>query len=66
VGTAFAEKKEMQKLARFVQQGWQLESFAFLGYRLRKTEPQNLIYELDYHTVHKSNMDDYVSTFAAG
>ncbi|GGH36671.1 DUF2812 domain-containing protein [Paenibacillus segetis] len=64
-GTAFAEQKEMQKLGRLAQQGWQLESFSFLGYRLRKAEPQDLIYEIDYHTIQPSDMDDYVETFVA-
>ena len=64
-GTAFAEKKEMHKLGRLAQQGWLLESFSFLGYRLRKAEPQDLIYEMDYHTIHPTEMEDYIRTFAA-
>lgn len=64
-GTAFAEKKEMLKMGELAQQGWQLESFAFLGYRLRKAEPQDLIYEMDYHVVRKADMKNYVDTFTA-
>ncbi|HZG73628.1 MAG TPA: DUF2812 domain-containing protein, partial [Chondromyces sp.] len=47
-GLAFTEEKEMKKLADYAKQGWILEGFAGLGYKLKKSEPQNIVYSLDY------------------
>lgn len=47
-GLAFTEEKDMKKLSDYAKRGWLLEGFAPLGYRLRRGEPQNLIYSLDY------------------
>lgn len=64
-GLAFAEKNEMAKLGKLAQKGWFLQSFAFLGYFLRKAEPQNLVYELDYQNVKPADMEEYIDTFTA-
>lgn len=47
-GLAFSEEKDLAKLNDLAKKGWILEKFAFLGFKLRKAEPQNLIYNLDY------------------
>lgn len=65
-GLAFAEKKEMNKLSKLAEKGWILDSFAFLGYSLRKDEPQKLIYAVDYHDVAKGDQDEYYQMFEAG
>ncbi|PEA56757.1 hypothetical protein CON64_00515 [Bacillus pseudomycoides] len=47
-GLAFYEEKEMKKLDEYAKKGWILEGFAPLGYKLRKDEPKNIQYSLDY------------------
>ncbi|MEH6888609.1 DUF2812 domain-containing protein [Bacillus sp. JJ864] len=47
-GVAFGEEKEMKKLGEYAKKGWILEGFAPLGYKLRKDEPKNIQYSLDY------------------
>ncbi|RJE85182.1 DUF2812 domain-containing protein [Paenibacillus sp. 1011MAR3C5] len=47
-GLAFTEASDMKKLSKHARKGWLLESFAPFGYTLRKGEPQNLIYSVDY------------------
>lgn len=47
-GLAFSEKKDMKRLSKYASKGWLLESFAPFGYKLRKGEPQNLVYSVDF------------------
>ncbi|MDI3411344.1 hypothetical protein QKW52_18370 [Bacillus sonorensis] len=35
-GLAFSEEKDMKKLSDMASKGWVLDSFAFMGYRLKK------------------------------
>jgi len=65
-GLAFTEQKDMDKLSRLAAKGWFLESFALLGYRLRKGQPQQLIYCVDYNLVDERGMADYTGLFEAG
>ena len=65
-GIAFAEHREMRKLGRMAASGWHLESFAFLGYWLRKGEPKPTTYCVDYRKVDPAEQDDYLSMFEAG
>lgn len=59
-GTAFAEHEEMQILSEYASKGWILYEFAFLGYKLKKANPQKLQYALDY----RDNADEeYFSYF---
>ncbi|MGG3891484.1 DUF2812 domain-containing protein [Metabacillus fastidiosus] len=61
-GLAFYEQKEMKKLSELAKKGWVLESFAFLGYKLRKIESQDIEYSVDYQ---KNPDDDYFTYFEA-
>ena len=61
-GLAFFEEKEMKKLSRYAREGWILGKFAGLGYRLRKGEPQNIEYSLDYQ---KEADGEYFAFFEA-
>lgn len=47
-GLAFTEKGDMKKLNKYAKKGWLLESFAPFGYKLRKGEPQNFVYSVDF------------------
>lgn len=59
-GLAFFEEKEMKKLSKYAKKGWILESFAGLGYKLRKGEHQIIEYSLDYQ---KEVDDEYFAYF---
>ena len=61
-GLAFYEEKEMKKLAKHAKEGWMLEKFAGLGYKLRKEEPSDVEYSLDYQ---KEADDEYFTFFEA-
>lgn len=62
MGLAFFEEKEMKKLRKYAKEGWFLESFAPLGYKLRKGRPKDIEYSLDYN---KGADEDYYSYFEA-
>ncbi|MCM3767045.1 DUF2812 domain-containing protein [Neobacillus niacini] len=61
-GLAFYEEKEMLKLGKYAKEGWILEKFAGLGYSLRKGEPQDIQYSLDYQ---KDADEEYFAIFEA-
>jgi len=65
-GLAFSEQGDMNKLSRFAAQGWLLESFAPLGYFLRRGTPAQLDYCVDYHEVAPQELDGYSELFQAG
>lgn len=65
-GLAFTEEKDMRKLSQWAEKGWLLESFAFLGYTLRKAEPQSLQYSMDIQDLNKADREDYYDMFRAG
>jgi hypothetical protein len=49
-GLAFSENKDMEKLSSYAKDGWLLEGIVGGGffYKLRKGEPRDIIYNLDY------------------
>lgn len=53
-GLAFAETEEMEMLSSYAEKGWILYKFGILGYKLKKANPQQLQYSLDY----RSNPDE--------
>jgi hypothetical protein len=63
-GLAFSEEKDLKKLSELAEEGWILEDFAFGGlfFKLKKAEPQNIIYNLDYQT---NVNDDYFDFFSS-
>lgn len=63
-GLAFAEEKEMKKLTELAENGWFLDSFAFLGYTLRKDTPQKIIYSVDYQDI-ANDRKEYMDMFRA-
>ncbi|MGE9754398.1 DUF2812 domain-containing protein [Bacillus inaquosorum] len=64
-GLAFSEEKDMKRLSDMASKGWVLDSFAFMGYKLRKAEPRKLIYSIDYHDVEKESLEEYTEMFEA-
>lgn len=48
-GLAFSENKDMEKLTNYAKDGWLLEGIVGgFFYKLRKGEPRDIIYNLDY------------------
>jgi len=48
-GFAFTEESDMKKLRNYAKEGWILDSIVGgFFYKLRKAEPQNIVYSLDY------------------
>ncbi|MPN27006.1 hypothetical protein SDC9_174433 [bioreactor metagenome] len=48
-GLAFSEESDLEKLRKYAKEGWILESIVGgFFYKLRKDEPQNIVYSLDY------------------
>ncbi|ARW08869.1 hypothetical protein S101359_03891 [Bacillus atrophaeus] len=64
-GLAFSEEKDMKKLSDRASKGWVLDSFAFMGYKLKKAAPRNLIYSIDYHDVGEESLAEYTEMFEA-
>jgi hypothetical protein len=61
-GFAFGEKADFAKLERLARQGWILDGISMFFYRLKKEEPQTIVYSLDY----RSDCDDeYFAIFQA-
>ena len=50
-GLAFSEENDMEKLKKYASEGWILEDIVgVFFYKLRKDEPQDIIYSLDYQS----------------
>lgn len=48
-GFAFTEESDMKKLKNYAKEGWILDKIVGgFFYKLRKAEPQNIVYSLDY------------------
>ncbi|MCY9111312.1 DUF2812 domain-containing protein [Bacillus atrophaeus] len=62
-GLAFSEEKDMKKLSDMASKGWVLDSFAFMGYKLKKAAPRNVTYSIDYRAVAEDSMDEYLEIF---
>ncbi|MCY8599354.1 DUF2812 domain-containing protein [Bacillus spizizenii] len=62
-GLAFSEENDMKRLSDMASKGWVLDSFAFMGYKLRKAEPRKSIYSLDYRAVNDDSIDEYLEIF---
>jgi len=62
-GLAFSEQKDMEKLAKKAKQGWMLKKFAFMGYRLEKSEPEDIQYSIDYRSLEKGEKEEYFELF---
>lgn len=63
-GTAFAEKKDMEKLRRMSLKGWHVKHHAFMGYSLEKGEPKEYIYSLDRRSLDFEEQAEYRAYFS--
>lgn len=61
-GLAFTEEKNMKKLSELAKEGWILDSFKYLGYILKKSDPQDVIYCTDYND-DKNDLESYFQMF---
>ncbi|MFC7322945.1 DUF2812 domain-containing protein [Halobacillus campisalis] len=61
-GLAFDEEKDMERLSKYASEGWILEKFAFLGFKLRKGKSESV----DFSVAYESDPDeDYFAYFEA-
>src|SRR5665648_834205 len=65
-GLAFVEKIEIEKLSKRSEEGWILDSFAFLGYKLCKGNNEKLIYNVDYNDLQQAEQEEYFEIFKEG
>ena len=61
-GFAFTEEKDMKKLSDLAKEGWILDSFKYLSYQLKKSEPEDVIYCIDYND-DKNDISSYLEIF---
>ena len=61
-GLVLSEEKDMKKLSKLAKEGWILESFEKLSYKLRKGKPEDVIYCVDYNE-DKDDLEEYLSLF---
>ncbi|WP_050180463.1 DUF2812 domain-containing protein [Domibacillus robiginosus] len=59
-GLAFDEEQDMTRLEKMARKGWMFDRFAFMGYKLKKAQPQEIQYSLDYR---KNADSDYFAYF---
>ena len=64
-GLAFTEKGDMEMLSKKAKKGWHLKSFAFMGYRLQKSTPEDVQYTVDYRSLEDGEREEYLEFFAA-
>lgn len=63
-GLAFGEETDMKKPQLKSKEGWHLEKFAFMGYTLKKGEPAEYIYDIDYRKLEDVEQDEYINLFS--
>ncbi|MCC3869198.1 DUF2812 domain-containing protein [Terrisporobacter mayombei] len=61
-GLLLSEEKDMKKLSKLAKEGWMLESFEKLSYKLIKSEPEDIEYCVDYNE-DKDDWNEYISLF---
>ena len=61
-GLVLSEEKDMKKLSKLAKEGWILESFEKLSYKLRRGKPEDVIYCVDYNE-DKEEIDSYLELF---
>lgn len=61
-GLLLSEDKDIKKLSELAKEGWILESFQKLSFKLIKGEPQDIEYCIDYNN-EKDDLDEYLSMF---
>lgn len=61
-GLVLSEEKDMNKLSKLATEGWILESFEKLSYKLRKDEPEDVVYCVDFNE-DKDDEKSYLELF---
>ena len=61
-GLLLSEEKDMEKLSKLAREGWILDSFEKLSYKLIKSEPEDIEYCVDYNE-DKDDWNEYISLF---
>ncbi|MGN1385623.1 MAG: DUF2812 domain-containing protein [Bacillus sp. (in: firmicutes)] len=67
MGLAFDEKRILKKLSKLAKEGWILDELTLLrGYRLKRSQPRDVVYSLDYKRLDQADQAEYVEMFEAG
>lgn len=61
-GLLLSEEKDMKKLSKLAKEGWILDSFEKLSYKLKRSEVEDIEYCIDYNEV-KDDWNEYISLF---
>lgn len=64
-GLAFSEEKDLQKLRKQSLKGWHVKRFAFMGYKLERGKPEDVIYSIDFRPLEESEQGEYFELFAS-
>ncbi|WBW97840.1 DUF2812 domain-containing protein [Oceanirhabdus sp. W0125-5] len=65
MGLGFAEEKEMKMLSNMAAKGWIFYKFKGLGYKFKKGESQDLVYNLDSMKISGEDKSEYLEVFKA-
>ncbi|MCM1992139.1 DUF2812 domain-containing protein [Oceanirhabdus seepicola] len=65
MGLGFAEEREMKMLSSMAAKGWIFYKFKGLGYKFKKGESQDLIYNLDSVRINEEDKTEYLEVFKA-
>lgn len=64
MGLAFDEERTLKKLNSLAKEGWILDKLTlWRGYRLRRGEPQELVYSMDYKKLDERSQKEYFEMF---
>ena len=65
MGLGFAEERDMKMLSSMAAKGWIFYKYQGLGYKFKKGEPQDLIYNFDSVRITKKDKSEYQECFEA-
>lgn len=66
LGLAYFEQAEMKRLNKKSKEGWHLKKLSFMGYKLEKGEPEDIIYTIDYRFLKDDESAEYIDMFQLG
>jgi len=65
MGLGFAEEKEMKMLSSMAAKGWIFYKYKRFGYKFKKGESQDLIYNFDSVRISEEDKSEYLEVFEA-
>jgi len=65
MGLGFGEERDMKMLSSMAAKGWIFYKYQGLGYKFKKGEPQDLIYNFDSVRISENDKLEYLEVFEA-